>query len=229
MNFPSAVFVLTASTLLLTNCGGSAGPQYSYQNVTITVTPQITSLPINGSQTFTATVTNAPPDQISWLLAGGSPIAGNFSTGNGWQVSGTSVTYTAPSAPPIINPNDAGVVHIYASVPNAPPGGAWTSAQASVNIAILGPVSVGISPATASLQLGTARFFSGYAAGSTNKSLSWQVNGIAGGGTATGTIDATGRYMAPTVMPMTGNTVTVTAVSQADPTKSASATVTLTQ
>jgi hypothetical protein len=58
------------------------------------------------------------------------------------------------------------------------------------------------------------------------------VNGVTGGSTATGTIapQITGAayFTAPTVMPMTGNTVTITAACQADQTKHASATVTLT-
>ena len=46
------------STAALTNCGGNSGP-YSYQHVTISVSPHITSIPVNTSITFTANVTNA--------------------------------------------------------------------------------------------------------------------------------------------------------------------------
>jgi hypothetical protein len=52
------------------------------------------------------------------------------------------------------------------------------------------------------------------------------VNGVTGGSAATGTITNAvtafyegGLYTAPTVMPMTGDTVTITMISQADPPK----------
>jgi hypothetical protein len=53
------------------------------------------------------------------------------------------------------------------------------------------------------------------------------VNGVTGGDATAGTIDATGLYTAPAVVPSPNNPVIVTAVAQADVTKSGSATVTL--
>jgi hypothetical protein len=60
------------------------------------------------------------------------------------------------------------------------------------------------------------------------------VNGVTGGSTSTGTIVLTAilgpgayLYTAPATMPMSGNTVTVTVISQADPTKTASSVITL--
>jgi uncharacterized protein (DUF1800 family) len=50
-----------------------------------------------------------------------------------------------------------------------------------------------------------------------NTSVTWQVNGVAGGSSAVGTISATGLYTPPTVIP-TQNTMTITAVSVAVPT-----------
>jgi hypothetical protein len=59
-----------------------------------------------------------------------------------------------------------------------------------------------------------------------NKAVTWQVNGITGGNATTGYINASGWYTAPAIL--TGpDTVTVRAVSVADPSKSASATVTI--
>jgi hypothetical protein len=84
------------------------------------------------------------------------------------------------------------------------------------------------SAATASVHVVGTQQFTGYAVGSVNNALTWQVNGASGGGTATGTITTAGLDTAPAVLPMTGNTVTITAVSQADTTKSASSVVTLT-
>jgi hypothetical protein len=76
--------------------------------------------------------------------------------------------------------------------------------------------------------------FTGYAVGNLNKALNWQVNGVTGGSTATGTIGPAVNqppdvylYTAPSATPMTGNTVTLTIISEADPTKTASSTITL--
>ncbi len=92
-------------------------------------------------------------------------------------------------------------------------------------------VTTGISPLTASVALNGTQQFNGYAVGNTNNGVTWQVNGVTGGSTAAGTITtsstAGGLYTAPAAMPMTGKTVTITAISQADPTKTASAVVTL--
>ena len=60
----------------------------------------------------------------------------------------------------------------------------------------------------------------------TNTSVSWSVNGIAGGSTRVGTITAAGVYTAPADLP-SPKAVQITATSQADPTKSGSASVTI--
>jgi hypothetical protein len=54
------------------------------------------------------------------------------------------------------------------------------------------------------------------------------VNGVIGGNTTTGKISTSGLYTAPTSVPGT-NPVTVSAVSVADPSKSGSATVSITK
>lgn len=89
-------------------------------------------------------------------------------------------------------------------------------------------IVVGICPATSSVQVGggTASF-TATVANTTTSSVSWEVNGIAGGNATVGTISTNGVYAAPTTVPATG-AVTVTAVSTADGTASASSTVTLT-
>lgn len=63
-------------------------------------------------------------------------------------------------------------------------------------------------------------------AGSANHGVIWQVNNANGGTAATGTITKTGLYSAPASVP-TPAVVTITAVSKADPTASATAVATL--
>jgi hypothetical protein len=84
--------------------------------------------------------------------------------------------------------------------------------------------SVGISPRTSNLFPIQQQQFTASVSGSTNTQVSWQFNGATGGTPAGGSIDPNGLYTAPTIVP-NPPTVTVSAISQADVTKSASATV----
>jgi hypothetical protein len=219
-----------SSTFALTNCGGG-GPSYSYQNVTISVAPQPASVPVNGTQTFTATVMNAPP-LVSWLVPVSQVPSVSVGTVTNSITNSTTTTYTAPAVPPIYtaaevaNGSVQGSVTLLAQANNVQ--GSLSVVTATTTFTITGPISVSISPMTASLHVNGTQQFTGYAVGSVNNALTWQVNGVPGGGTATGTITTAGLYTAPPALPMTGNTVTITAVSQADTTKSASSVVTLT-
>jgi hypothetical protein len=87
-------------------------------------------------------------------------------------------------------------------------------------------VTVAVSPPTANVRAGAAQSFSATVTGSSNTSVTWQVNGVAGGSAATGTISSSGAYTAPNTVPAS-NTVTVGAMSSADTSASGSSTVTL--
>lgn len=75
--------------------------------------------------------------------------------------------------------------------------------------------------------LGETLNFSAAVSSATNTSVNWSVNGVTGGNAQAGTISADGIYTAPIDLP-TGGTVQVTATSQADASKSASAGVMVT-
>lgn len=83
-------------------------------------------------------------------------------------------------------------------------------------------VTVSVSGA-AQARVGTTVQFVATVANSGNTAVSWQVNGVAGGSAATGTISTGGLYTAPAALP-SPNTVSVTAVSQASSTASATVT-----
>jgi hypothetical protein len=87
-------------------------------------------------------------------------------------------------------------------------------------------VTIAVSPASATVRAGATKSFSATVTGSTNTSVTWQVNGVAGGSAATGTISSSGLYSAPTTVPGS-NTVTVRAVSSADATATDTSDVTL--
>lgn len=89
-----------------------------------------------------------------------------------------------------------------------------------------GAVSITLSPQTVSLKVTSTAQFTATISNSSNMTVTWQVNGIAGGNTTFGTISTSGLYTAPNSIP--ASTITVTAIAQADTTKTATATVTLT-
>lgn len=88
------------------------------------------------------------------------------------------------------------------------------------------PITVSVSPASATLPAGTTQQFTATVQNTTNTAVTWQVSGITGGDSTVGTISTNGLYSAPLSPPETG-VVTVTAVSQADSTKSGLATATI--
>jgi hypothetical protein len=87
-----------------------------------------------------------------------------------------------------------------------------------------GGVSVKVTPTTATVVVGQSAAFEVTVTGSTNTAVTWEAGGIAGGNSTVGTITASGVYTAPAQIPSPA-TVTVTAVAQADTSKTGSATV----
>jgi uncharacterized protein (DUF1800 family) len=87
-------------------------------------------------------------------------------------------------------------------------------------------ITVAVSPTSVTLAPGTVQNFGATVTGSTNTSVAWSVNGIAGGNTTVGTITAAGLYTAPAAVPSPA-TVTVRATSAASTSASAQASVTI--
>jgi hypothetical protein len=78
------------------------------------------------------------------------------------------------------------------------------------------------------VRLKGTRQFTATVTNTTNTAVTWYVNHLQGGNAALGTISTSGLYKAPNLAPLP-MTVTVTAISQADPGKTANASVTLTR
>jgi serine protease len=88
--------------------------------------------------------------------------------------------------------------------------------------------TVTVTPATLSLAAaGGAQTFAAAVVNAMDTSVTWQVNGIAGGNSTIGTITAAGLYSPPAAVP-SPDTVTVRAVSNEDTSATGSAQVTLT-
>lgn len=88
------------------------------------------------------------------------------------------------------------------------------------------PVTISISPSSLTILVGGSQQFTAQVTGSSNTGASWSVNDTVGGNSTFGTIDVTGRYMAPAVPP-SPNVVTVKATSTAVIGRTATASVTI--
>lgn len=86
-------------------------------------------------------------------------------------------------------------------------------------------VSVTVTPTSATVTTGSTQTFAATVTGASG-GVTWSVNGVAGGNSAVGTIDQSGRYVAPAAVP-SPNVVTVKATSTASSSASATAAVTI--
>jgi hypothetical protein len=103
-------------------------------------------------------------------------------------------------------------------------GGA--SSASITGLSSLSAVTIDISPQSTAIATTTQQVFAATVSNTSLTSVSWMVNGVAGGNSTFGTIDKTGTYTAPPYVPIPP-TVTVTAVANADETKFASASVSI--
>jgi hypothetical protein len=218
-----------ASIVALSACNNTITLPPNYLGVTIA--PRPGTIAVGTSIVFAGTVSNNL-NLPQWSILDAT-LANNAGTLTAVPGSTNSIQYTAPATPPIYSATPTGItqgtVTLSANLTD-PPGTSIPIVPDSVSFVITAPtVTVGLSPATASVGLGTTQQFFGYAVGNTNNALTWQisVNGVPGGSPATGTINTAGTYVAPPILPMTGNVVTITVTSQADPTKTASSVITL--
>lgn len=202
----------------LCGCGGSGTqtppPPPPPPTVTsVTISPMSANPLVKATQQFTATVQGS----------------GNFNPAVNWYVNGTqggnstvgtidtTGLYTAPNSVP--NPSSVSVKA--QSVQDS-----TKSATAAVTITPEN-VQITISPMSASLQLGATKSFSINVSGTVNQSYALTINGAPSNGvTPWGSLGPTGLYTAPSLLPP-NPVVTVTATSFEDPTKSASAVITL--
>jgi sugar lactone lactonase YvrE len=90
---------------------------------------------------------------------------------------------------------------------------------------LVSTITITIVPQSATVPLGDTQQFAATVSGSTNPSVSWLINNAIGGNSTVGTISSAGLYQAPATLP--SSAVTVTAVSNANGSTSASLVITL--
>lgn len=189
----------------------------SISGVSVEITPPSITVGTNSITPFTATVNGSGVQAVQWQvngITGGAAAIGTIDT---------SGNYTAPQFVP--NPSGVTITAI-ANADNTKSG------NAAVNITgTLYPATVYLSPTgTAYVQKGTQLKLSAGITGPADTSVMWKVNGVANGNATVGTIEAqsngTATYTAPDTVP-NPSSVTIQAVSQAEPSRLNSCTVVL--
>jgi serine protease len=149
-----------------------------------------------------------------WSSVGGQPLTIQSSTAAVTTVTAPSCGYATLQ---VAVTDDAGrkdtanvVLSPTSATSTAPTAASATSCSASTPT-----VLVAVCPGTASLQTGATQSFAASVANATDDSVTWEVNGVAGGDATVGTITSDGTYMAPATLPSAA-AVTVAAVYTTD-------------
>lgn len=166
---------------------------------------------LGNSQAFTATVSNTANTNVTWSV-NGTP-GGSASVG----MIAASGVYTAP--PDLPSPD---LVQVTATSVADP------TKSVTAQLTITSDVSITLSPPNANVELGATQPFHAAitSAGQPDASVRWSLTGAACPA-ACGTVDSSGNYTAPAILPSTSS-ATLTAQSVADPSKQASAPITIT-
>jgi len=209
----------------LNSCGGSSNGSSGTPPPTtssVTVAPATVSLNKGGMQTFTATVNGTTDQSVFWEIVEATPKSGDVP--HGFISSGG--VYLAPTTVP----SPASVTIKAVSLADAAKSG-----TATVTIQAGPATSVSITGGSNSVPTFGSTQFVATVTGNLNMAVTWQVNGVTGGGPQTGVISTSGLFKAPNSVPVlaSGNNsgqtsqVVVTAISQADMTAMDSVLVTI--
>ena len=200
-----------------------------------TVTLRATST-ASPNSSGTASITIIPKPSIA-SISPASFKAGSFTitvTGTGF-VAGSVVTFDGATLPTtfvsgtsLTATGNAPTAKIVSVVVQTPDGDSSNTAFVTVFTENQTHLIVSVLPTSASVTLKASRPFAATVQGSTNTAVTWKVNGIAGGNATVGRISQNGVYTAPNQLPQSG-AVQITATAVADPTKSATVSVTITK
>src|SRR5579863_3262881 len=194
-------FIL-ALAVFASGCGGTSSTQPA-STISVMVSPTTATVASGGTAQFTATVTGDSSNAgVTWSVSSSSATPGTIdATGK----------YTAPSV----------TATTTATVIATSKADTTKSASATVTINAAA-AAVTISPQTAFVPAGQVQQFTATVTNESTTTVTWSVNGTAGGNATVGVIDANGNYTAPAV---TQNaSAMITATSTADTSKSATAT-----
>jgi RHS repeat-associated protein len=205
---------VSGNTLTITGAGTVVVAANQAGNVDYAAAAQVTqSVVVNQAvPTITFSVSNQTYGVAPFAVSASSNSSG-------------SITYSVVSGPATISGSivtiaGAGTVVLQASQVAS---GNYTAGTEDASFIVNGlPVSITVSPTTATLSANQTEQFTATVSNTGNTAVAWAISPV-----SVGTISASGLYTAPASI-SGQQTVTVTATSQADTTKAASATVSLT-
>jgi hypothetical protein len=187
----------------LSSCGGGGDEDV----ISVSISPQSADCEVSESCSFTATVSGTANQTVTWSLSG------DGCTGASCGTISTEGLYTAPA-----------VVPVPPTVTVAATSQADTSKLATATLTIVSDVAVAVWPAIAKVRINDTYQFSHTLTGSGDTSVTWSLSATGCTDAECGTIDSSGRYTAPGVVPV-GATVNVRVTSVVDPGKYADASV----
>ncbi len=183
-------------------------------DLAVSISPASANVELGAVAQFSAVVNGSgdPDRSVKWSVndsEGGNSEVGTISAGG---------EYTAPRILP------AAAIRVTAT------SVADTAQSASASVTITSNLTVAITGGPGTVPNGASAQFTATVTPAANSNpdpgVVWSVDGVQGGNATVGTIDASGLYTAPVVAPDPPQ-VTVTATSIADPSKSASVSVTI--
>jgi hypothetical protein len=199
---PSVVTVRATSTASPTSSGSASVTVIPLPNI-MSVTPS--PVPVGN---FTITINGVGFLSGSVIAFDGAALATTFVSSTRLTATG-SAPVAKSSVPVVVNTPDGETSNTFFVNATAPP-----------------PVSISISPTSATVKVRQTRQFTATVQNNPNTSVVWKVNGVTGGHSTVGTISTAGLYKAPNTVPNPA-VVTVSATSVAEPTKTATAAVTV--
>jgi hypothetical protein len=205
----------SSAIFIFAGCGG--GGTSTPTPVTVSVAPSGTTVVVGQMQPFTATVSGTTNHAVTWSVNGGT-AKGTISAAG---------VYTAPATVP----SPVTVTVVATSQADATKSGSATLTVA----AVVSSVTVTVTPPSANVSNFRTQQFMANVTGNANTAVTWEVNDIVGGSQKLGFISTSGLYVAPSGTPTKSDgqggtvtaTVTIKAVSVADPTGNDTATVTV--
>jgi len=206
----SAITVTAVSVANPAKSGSALLIVQSASSVAVSLTPKSAQVASGGQLQFSASVSGSTNPAVVWSVSG----PGCSGTGCGTITAGG--LYTAPASlptPPSVTIKATAI--------------ADPSASASAGVTLVAATLVSVSPPSAQIKPSAQLQFTAKVGGSSSALVIWSISGSGCSESACGSIRANGLYTAPATAP-NPPIVAVTATLLSDPTKSGSATVTIT-
>lgn len=143
-------------------------------SVTISLSPATVTVGAGGTAQFTATVANTTNTAVNWSVdgvAGGNATVGMISASGLYTAPGTAGSHTITGV-----------------------SAADTTKTASASASV---VTISVSPQAATIGASKTQQFTAAVSGITGETISWSVDGVAGGNSSVGIISSSGLYTAP--------------------------------